>query len=450
MSDIFGFNMNKKLAWIGGLIIAGVVMVMLLFSQLFYYNEAGYITHIQTKWPTEEKVVSDLGYTYLGFGTATPWPREMTIQSVSNMAALPKGASTDIDGQGSALIPSFPTTFLGGVTATVDSNVRVAIPSGEQFIQLARIYRTPENFVVQAIMPVMKSVIKSTAQLMTADDYYSGSVSAFAQAFYDQMADGSYLVERTETQVEIKEAAKTAILQDGTDQGQYGGNTKTIVKVNKVLGKDGLPIRMERQFAKLGVTVVDANILSVDPNQQFKDRMIAVQKSQADLSIARQGRLTAEEQKQLVTAVGAKEVEQKRQDTLRDQIESTTQAETKKQLALIDAGREREKAEVEKATSQIKYEQAQIDAKTTKEKAEAEAYAKKAVIMADGALTQKLNTWLEGQKAIAQAVEHAPVPQIVFGGGESGTGRQGEVTNLINMMGVKAAKDLMLDMNVSK
>ena len=450
MSDIFGFNVNKKLAWIGGLVIAGIVMVMLLFSQLFYYNEAGYITHIQTKWPTEEKVVSDLGYTYLGFGTATPWPREMTIQSVSNMAALPKGASTDIDGQGSALIPSFPTTFLGGVTATVDSNVRVAIPSGEQFIQLARIYRTPENFVVQAIMPVMKSVIKSTAQLMTADDYYSGSVSAFAQAFYDQMADGSYLVERTETQVEIKEAAKTAILQDGTDQGQYGGNTKTIVKVNKVLGKDGLPIRMERQFAKLGVTVVDANILSVDPNQQFKDRMIAVQKSQADLSIARQGRLTAEEQKQLVTAVGAKEVEQKRQDTLRDQIESTTQAETKKQLALIDAGREREKAEVEKATSQIKYEQAQIDAKTTKEKAEAEAYAKKVVMQADGALTQKLNAWVESQKVWASAARHAPVPQLIMGGSSEGAGRQSEIQTIAGLVGVKAAKDLMLDLNVKQ
>ena len=56
---------------------------------------------------------------------------------------------------------------------------------------------------------------------------------------------------------------------------------------------------------------------------------------------ARQNRLKEEEEKLLVTARGEKEVEARRQETLRDQIERTTQAETEKQLARINAEREK-------------------------------------------------------------------------------------------------------------
>lgn len=450
MSSILGFEVNKKLGWMAGVAVAALLFVWLMFSSMFYYNSAGYITQVQTKFPTQgEKVVSTTGYTYIGFGTVTPWPRQMSVQSVLDTSTLPKG---DFDGLGSSLIPAFGVTFLGGVVATVDANVRVALPEGETFLQLARTYRTPDNFVLQSIMPVMKSTLQSTAQLMTADDYYNGRSTEFRQSFQDQITDGSYVVSRVEKQVKnTRAAAQGAIVQNGTAQGEFGGDTTTVVTTEKVLDpKSGLPIRLERQFSKLGVTVADANILNIDPSPQFKERMKAVQQSQADLSIARQGRQTADEQKKLVTAKGEMEVEQKRQTTMKDQVERTTNAETEKQLALTNANREQEKASIEKATSQIKYEQAQIDAKTTKEKAEAEAYAKKAVIMADGALTQKLAARVEIEKVWANAFEHAKVPQLVMGGSGDGTGRQSDAQTLQQLVGIKAAKDLMLDMKVSQ
>lgn len=450
MSNILGIEVNKKRGWTAGVVVAALLFSWLMFSQMFYYNQAGYITQVTTKFPTQgEKVVSTTGYTWIGFGNYVPWPRQMSVQSVQDVSTLPKG---DFDGLGSSLIPAFPVTFLGGVVATVDANVRVALPEGEPFLQLARTYRTPDNFVLQSIMPVMKSTLQSTAQLMSADDYYNGGATEFRRSFQDQIADGAYVVNRIEKQIKnTRAAAQGAIAQNGKEQGEFGGDTTTVVITEKVLDqKTGQPIRLERQFSKLGVTVADANILNIDPSPQFKERMKAVQQSQADLSIARQGRQTADEQKKLVTAKGEMEVEQKRQITMKDQVERTTNAETERQLAVTTANRQKEQAEIEKQTSQIKYEQALIDAKTTKEKAEAEAYAKKAVIMADGALTQKLNTWLEGQKVMAAAIEHAKVPQIVMGNAGEAGGRQSEVTNMLNMMGVKAAKDLMLDMNVSK
>lgn len=448
MSNILGFEVNKKLGWTAGIVVAAILFAWIMFSQMFYYNNAGYITQVTTKFPTQgEKVVSTTGYTWIGFGNYTPWPRQMSVQSVSDVSALPKGA--DQDGQGSSLISAFPITFLGGVTANVDANVRVALPDGEQFLQLARTYRTPDNFVLQSIVPVMKSTLQSTAQLMTADDYYSGGATGFRQSFQDQISEGAYVVERIEKQVKnTRVAAGTAIAQNGTDQGEFGGDTSTVVTTEKVLNKAGQPIRLERQFSKLGVTVADANILNIDPSKQFKDRMVNIQKSQADLMLARQGRQTADEQKKLVTANGEKEVEEKRQITMRDQVERTTNAETEKKLAVTNAEREKDRATIEKQTAQITLEKARLEAQTTKELAEAEAYAKKVVMQADGALTQKLAAWVEGQKALAGAVAVAPVPQIVFGGAGEGAGRQSEVTNLLNLVGVKAAKDLALDMKV--
>lgn len=450
MSFIDSLTQNKKMAWTVSGVIAAILFVWIMFSSMFYYNNAGYITQVTTKFPFQtEKVVSTTGYTYIGFGNYTPWPRQMSVQSVSDVASLPKGA--DQDGLGSSLISAFPITFLGGVTANVDANVRVALPDGEQFLQLARTYRTPDNFVLQSIVPVMKSTLQSTAQLMTADDYYSGGATGFRQSFQDQISEGAYVVERVEKQVQnTRVAAGTAIAQNGTEQGEFGGDTSTVIITQKVLNKAGQPIRLERQFSKLGVTVADANILNIDPSKQFKDRMVNIQKSQADLMLARQGRQTADEQKKLVTANGEKEVEEKRQITMRDQVERTTNAETEKKLAITTAEREKERAAIEKQTAQLVFDRAQIDAKTTKEKAEAEAYAKKVVMVADGALTQKLAAYVEANKAWAAAAAKAPVPQMVMGGSGEGSSRQGEISNLAQLASVKYAKDLMLDMKVAQ
>ena len=402
-----------------------VIAVLLLasyfavFDGILVYNDAGYQTHIRTKFG-EEKVVSETGYATKWFGTATPWPREMTVQSVSDMSSLPKG---DFDGNGSSVIAAFPITFLGGVTGTVDSNVRIIIPNGEAFLQLARSYRNPDNFVLMGILPAMKNTLQSTAQMMSADDYYGGARSEFAQAFADQMSDGIYLVRRVEKQVSnTRMAAQNQIAQDGTDQGEFGGSKSTIIVTEKVLGPDNLPVRLERQFNKLGITVAEANVLNVEPNDQFKKRMVDVQSSQAQLMVARQGRQTADEQKKLVTAKGEMEVEEKRQITLRDQIEQTTNAETAKRLVIIEAEREQMKADIERKTAEVQLQKAQIDAQTTKTLADAESYKKKVLIAADGALSQKLATLEKINQFWANAAQHAPVPGVVMGGA-GGVGR---------------------------
>ena len=446
------FGLGGKIALAALIGLAGYYVT---FKEVLYYNEAGYQAHIRTAFGTE-KVADTLGYTTKWFGEATAWPREMTAQSVSDLQATRSNGS-DMDGYGASLITSFPVTFLGGVTATVDSNVRIILPTGEQFLQIARGYRNPDNFIAQALIPSMKNVLQSTAQMMTADDYYSGARSEFAGAFRDQISDGIYLVERSEIKVRnAKSASKTAILQAGTDQGEYGDQTTTRFVTKKKLDAAGLPIRLDQQFRKLGVTIAEASITGISPNPEFQRRMIDAQKSQADLSLARLDRAKEEEQKLFVTAKGEREVEEKRQNALKEQVEATTAAETKRQLAIIEANREQERARIEKATAEISYGKAQIEAKTIKETADARAYEKKALIEADGALAQKLEAYVKVQQSWADAASRAPVPSIMMAGGSGGAGgdqagaRHGGFNDFLSIIAAKEAKSLALDMTVKK
>ena len=59
----------------------------------------------------------------------------------------------------------------------------------------------------------------------------------------------------------------------------------------------------------------------------------------AELAVARQNRLREEEEKELVSARGAKDVEAKRRQTERT-TEAETETETEKQLTLINVERE--------------------------------------------------------------------------------------------------------------
>ena len=289
---------------------------------------------------------------------------------------------------------------------------------------------------------------------MSADDFYAGARSEFAAEFENQLNDGLYLIKRREVRgPRGHQPSQTAILQAGTEQGAFGDNNVSQFITEKVMDSKGIPVRKQQQFRKYGVEVVEARITNVDPNPQYKQRMVKVQQALAELAVARQNRLKEEEEKLLVTARGEKEVEARRQETLRDQIERTTQAETEKQLARINAEREKGRAEIEKQTAELLRDKAAITADATKitADADADAYAREAVIKADGALQPKLDALIAINKVWAEAAAQAPVPSVMMGGGSEGSSsRQDEISQLMGVLATKAARDLSLDLKVQQ
>lgn len=426
------FGLKKPV--IGVLVAIGAVV---FFNGAFTYNEAGYQTHIRTIFG-EEKVVTDVGYTTKWFGRSQPWKQAQTIQ-------FTQAKGDDVDD--SLNVEGFRVTFLGNVDGGIEASTRFRLPQGEQFLKIAREYRTPENFFSTAVVPAVKETLQTTASMMSADEYFAGGRSEFSTTFEDQLRNGQYHVRRIENQI-------TGDRTKNDDEGAVSGKDGTEVKrsqfeIIKLKSADGNFLRKGQTFRGFGVDVVEARITDVSPNPAFRGRMVKVQESQAQLALARQDRLREEEQKLLVIAKGEREVEEKRQLTLKDQIERTTSAETDKALALITASKMKEEALIQKDTAATQLETSVLEAKRTKNLADAEAHAKKVVIEANGALEQKLDALVKINAVWAQAAKDAKVPEIVMGGDSSGS-RHNEFSQMMSIMGVNAAKQLSADTSVKK
>lgn len=421
---------------------AGALVLVGTFNSVFVYNEAGYQTHIRTI-TGEEKVITDVGFATKWFGKATPWKQAQTLQfSIVNSGESSREVD---DGIG---VDNYKVVFLGNVDGVVEASTRVRMPVGEQFLQIAREYRTPENFLQLAVVPAVKETLQTTASLMTADDYFAGARSEFGSNFEDQLRNGQYTVKRKEVQKTAEKMRNEGEnLVPGT--GADGEQKRTEFVTEKETDRTGREIRKPQQFIYLGAEVVEARITNILPNEQFRARMVKVQTAQADLAIARQNRLKEEEEKLLVTARGEKNVEEKRQEVLRDQTEQTTNANTQKLLALTAATQAEESAKIAKRTALELLDKARTDALSKKTTADAEAYALRVVLEADGALDKKLAAAVQMNKDTSDAIAQAPVSQFSMGGGSSGS-RANQVEDFMNLMNAQNMKTLSLDMGIKK
>ncbi|MCO2180346.1 membrane protease subunit, stomatin/prohibitin, partial [Pseudomonas aeruginosa] len=100
-------------------------------------------------------------------------------------------------------------------------------------------------------------------------------------------------------------------------------------------------------------------------------------------------------------------------------------------------------------TAELLRDKATVTAQATKITADAEAYAREAVIKADGALQPKLDALIAINKVWAEAAAQAPVPSVMMGAGANGAAsRQDEIGQLMGVLATKAARDLALDLKV--
>lgn len=438
----------KSFAHVGYLLLAGW-FAFSLFNSIFFYAEPGFKYHVRTI-TGQEKMVSDTGYNSYLFGRVNAWKNAMSVQAVH-------GGSGDVraedEGQAtmSASLSAQSLVFLDQVDAQVTATARFELPSDQDsFLKMARSYRTPENLLRTELIPAFQETLGATAALMSAEDYFQGGKTEFNNEFQRQMENGIYIVRRVEETVTVDEPAQgSANAALGTDQKQYGDQSKTIFIVKKILDDAGQPQRKEQSFRKFGVSVTSARVTDVDPNEEFKKRMRLRQQAAADRSIAREQRIQEEEQRLLAIAKGEREVAQRQAQAKVKQIEQTTNAETEKQLTITAAQKLKEQAQIDRERATILLEKAEIDAQAVKVAADAEAYAKAAVLEADNALAQKLDAEINIQKVWADAYAKRNVPMYVFGSGTGNTaaptGSDSEAQLLQQLLTMEYAKRLDYD-----
>lgn len=355
------------------------------------------------------------------FGDIQVWPKSETFYFTKDQHEGGVGDS------------SIRVRFVDGSETGISGTMRYSLPtSPEQAISLItnHAYMSPEDLEAKLILPIVRKALINTANLMTARESYAEKKTDYFLWARDQVENGMYLTEDYKKEVvdptdptgvkKIKVTAKRAkVDKDGNflREANHPLNGTGIRIVNFEVKNFDYPDRVRKQIAQ----------------QQQNLMAIATAKSLAKK--AEQDAITVE-QEGLADVMRAKYVEEQ------EKIKAVVVAERDKEVAELHAQKELEVAKLQKLSAeQEKQRQILLG--------QGESTRKKLVMNADGALQQKLDTWLEAQKAYAVAMKEykgAWVPSVVMGGTKKQS--QNGATSLIDMLSVKTAQDLALDMSI--
>lgn len=429
--------------------IAGLVAVLsglIAVGGSVGYNDAGYCQHIRTIFGTETNTCST-GWYFEGWGNSTAWPHFITVANTNSP-----------DAKGSSISPPYTVRLADNWTGEVSQSTRYGIPQdSEQFIKMARDFRSPERLITTTLKPAVTASIDSVANMFTMEEYYSGGArDQFKTEFSDAVIKGRARVK----QVSLNQAggvvpnrAAPNDLPGAQDTSEIGDTEVRRVVMEKITDASGNDIRTPHAYSQYGIVVSTAILEQIDPDDEY-ERQINDRKAAASRRVvAREQRLEQEEQRLLAIQQGETDIAKRQAAARTEQIERTTNAETEKQLALIEASRMKEEAAIAQETAAINLEKARIDAEAVTVAADAEAYAKQAILEADGALQQKLDAYVRTQEVWAEAAAQINVPTTVMAGGAGGgTEGSGVAVDLVNsflgLTTVKTAQDLALDTNI--
>ncbi len=413
MNVATGKSVTAALILVGGLAV--------LFTA-FGINNAGHRTVVQ--YPTGTLYVKfSPGIFPQWFGTAEVYNDVITFDYDKTVSSV----DSSIDQVGISV------RYQDGGTGTVYGKARFSLPSDEDtMLHLHKAFRSNRGVSQKLIKSVTEEGMNLTAGLMSSEEAYAEKRSIFTQWASQQISKGKF---QTKLQ-------KVTTLDEST--------SKTVTKNVPVIsyGDDGLPIHLSSDLTDYGLTVNGFQITDWDfePKtlQQIatkREATMAIITAIANAERAKQDAITSEEQGKanVMTAKYEKEVVKERAivDALREKQVAVISAEKRVEMA------RQEKLEAEqKKLSAAEYKQEQVL------RGEGDGAYKRIVMQADGALAQKLVTYERVMNRFAEAIEKQKwVPEVQMGGSSSGGSA---AMTLIEMLGVKAAKDLALDMKVKK
>lgn len=310
---------------------------------------------------------------------------------------------------------AYPVKFNDGGHADIPGSVRIIMPTNAAYI--LRLYNdgytssaaVAEQLVGQALM---KS-ITLTGPTMSSKESYAEKKNEFLYNVEDQALHGIYKTIKKEIQV----------------KDELTGNMKDVITTEILRDSSGLPVRSDKsQLEAYGINLAglatgdfkyDDVVKKQIASQQ--NTIMAIQTSMAESQKATQVAITAEQEGK-ANAAKAEWAQKEKNATI------VAEAEGRK----LAADQDNQAAEFER---QAKIKRAQGDAEAMRLKT-----------VANNNLDKKAEIWLEERKAAwdAFAKHQGPMtPSVVTGGGNGGSMN---ATDYIQLMGIKAARDLNLDL----
>lgn len=403
-----------------------IVVITALLLMSTGINDAGNRTVVQ--YPTGQLLVKFTPGIYMKwFGTASIYRDVLTY----DYDKTNDGSDASMSQLG------IPVRYQDGGTGKVYGKARFSLPNDEpSMLLLHKAFRSNDGVAGKLIKTVTQEGMNLTAGLMSSEEAYTEKRSVFTQWSNEQIADGKY-------QTELKQIST---LDEGTG--------KRVVKNIPVItyGDDGRPVHLKSDLQEYGITVNGFQITDWDFEQKTlnqistkREATMAIITAKANAERAKQDAITSEEQGKanVMSAKYEKEVEKEK---------AVVDAERYKQVAIISA---QQKVEVA-AQNKLEAEQKKLAAAEYKQeqilRGEGDGEYKRLVMEADGALAQKLMTYEAVMNRFAAAIEKQKwVPEIQMGMSSSDSSAVAGGSNamaLIDMLSVKTAKDLALDMTL--
>lgn len=393
------------------LVVGVILFILMLIANPLSWNDAGNRTVVEQAGG-KQFVEFRPGIFYSGFWSKeTEWPNQISVTYMSPEPNL------DLKDNGIE-VGMIQIMFNDGTTANVKGIAQFVLPSDEKdMILIHNTHRSPQSLVTKRLATFTKECLQSSAQSMSSDKHYGGGRAQMSQDFLDQLRNGVYISQTEEkitydsVEKEKKRMYITSIKRDKTGQAE----------------------RKTSAIKEYQITVADASIVDTDYADVVDQKLGKIIEASTKSAISKQELMTAQQQTLTAKAKGEQALVEIEYQQKQEQTKQVVEAQTKVKVAQQDLEQQK-----------VQYTAATFEAKKRQTLADVAAYEKRTTIQADGALTQKLQAYIEVQKNWATAFGTYTgniVPTFQTGGQPS----NGAI-NFMEVMGFKAAKDLTLDL----
>lgn len=402
-----------KMVALGVLAVVGLIFIFSCTG----YNTGGYRTVIESRVSGGIDVKFDNGFYFTLFGKTTEYPDIITTSFTA------EETSSTVD------IPPISIRFNDATSATATGVVKFMLPKNDSLmVKLHKDYRNVENLATTGFKPFVMECLKNSSQLMSSEMHYLGGRSTMSQYFQDQLEDGVYILETEEK-----------VVRDTLE------NENKRVYLTKIIQKNNMPLRKRSMLTQYGIGITDAVIADVDYEERVDELLKQKIDATSETSISKQKLMKAQQEALTKEAEGKKLLVETEYKELQNQKTQVIQAETQVKLKEQEVKLQEQERLKEKAA----YEASIFAAKKKRELADADAYEKRVIMAADGALEKKLEALVSINKNYAEAMGKQPlVPSVLFGGGTSGNVPNS--TALIDLLTAKTAKELSVDLSTKK
>lgn len=409
------FFMKYKKVIIGGIILV-IVLVLFAFANPFSYNDATERT-VVTRTTGKQFVQFKAGVFFSGFfSKEQSWPNQISV-SYTDTAF---DGSLSIHDNTIEIGIVRDVRFNDATTASMSGITQFILPVDEKsMLEIHNAHKTPEALVQRRLAPYTVECLKSSGQLMSSEMHYSGGRAQLTQDFMDQLKNGSYLLN----------------IQETYDYDSTENVKKRIYSVKIQTDANGGRKRKFSSIKEYSVVIGDAQIIDVDYEPKVDEMLAKKIQAATEASVSKQRLMTAQQQQLTAEAEGKKKLVEIEYQQKQEQTKQVVAAQTLVELAKQDLIKQ-----------DIALQASVKEAAKVKTLADAEAYSKQRIMSADGALDKKINAYIQVQQYWADAFSKYTgnlTPSIITGGAG---GTNTNALNIMEILGMKAAKDLSLEL----